>query len=163
MLYDLCSDRLVVWEPAAEAFIEPEEEFVRRFWLIDDFRNITYEFINTLPENNSTGTRSGFYHVLYDGIGLQLYKKHSKRIRTSSEEGEYVLGFKKVERLILGEDIWIKKNRDLWSTYPGSKNEIKRFLRSSGIKIQRASDRQIYLTGQFVEELLLKPGMKDPS
>ncbi len=161
MLYDLCSDRLVIWEPAACAFIEPEEEFIRRFWLIDNFLNITYEFINTVPGNNSAGTRSGIYQVLYEGKGLQLYKKHSKKINSSFEMGEYVIRFKKEERLIMGDNIWIKRNRDLWRMYPGIKDEIKGFLRSSGIKIQRASDRQIYLTGQFVEELLLQTGIKD--
>ena len=162
MLYDLCSDRLVIWEPAAEAFIEPEEEFIRCFWLNDNFRHITYEFRNIVPETNPTRTRSGFHQVLFDGKGLQLHKKHTKVFLSSMEMGEYVLEFKQEEKLIRGEDIWIKRNRDLWRNYPGIQDEIKRFLRDSGIKLQRASDRQIYLTGQFVEGLLLQPGITDP-
>ena len=46
--------------------------------------------------------------------------------------------------------------------YPDVKDDIKRFLRSSRINIKYASDEQIQILGQFVDELGRQPEIQDP-
>ena len=166
ILYDLYRDKLIVWEPSTWAFIELEEEFIMRFMLFEKDVNIMYEFINTEPENDTMGIRrAGIYQVLFEGEWLHLYKKHFKSLTETTEMGQYVNQFIKKERLVLrkGNDYFrIERNRNLLKIYPEVKDDIKRFLRSSRINIKYASDEQIQILGQFVDELGLQPEIQDP-
>jgi hypothetical protein len=157
IMYDLSRDKIIVYESAASAFIELEEEFIRQFRLFADDANIVYEFVIPEPENDTSAVRwTGFHQVLFRGRNTELYKKHLRTYAESIENKVSVVRFTKKERLLLrkgGKYYWIKRNRDLLRIYPEVKSDIRRFLRSSGIYIQRAGDDQIRATGQYLDEL----------
>jgi hypothetical protein len=166
ILYDLSRDKIIVYESTLSAFIEMEEEFIRQFRLFADDADIVYEFVIPEPENDTNAVRwTGFHQVLYRGGNTELYKKHLRTYTESIDNKTSVVRFTEKERLLLrkgGEYFWIRRNRDLLKTYPEMRSDIRRFLRSSGIYIQRASDDQIRITGQFVDELNPSPATKDP-
>lgn len=166
ILYDIFRDKIIVYEPPVRAFIELEEEFIRQFILFEGEGEIVYEFIKTEAENDTMGIRwTGFHQVLYKGEGMGLYKKHLKTYTATIENTYSVVRFIKKERLVMrkgDEYVWIKRNRDLLKMYPEVKTDIRRFLRSSQIYIQRASNDQIRTTGQFVDKLGMQPELQDP-
>ena len=166
ILYDIFRDKIIVFEPAVRAFIELEDEFILHFRLFEGDGDHAYEFIIPEVENDTMGIRwTGFHQVLYKGEMMDLYKKHLKTYTATIEDTYSVVRFINKERLVLRKDdeyFWIKRNRDLLKIYPELKADIRRFLRSSGIYIQHASDDQIQITGQFVDQLGLQSEIQEP-
>ncbi len=157
ILYDLFRDKIIVYAPAVRSYIELEGAFILQFSLYDPDGDHVYEFTNPGPGIDSTEIReSGFLQVLYGGERTGLYKRHFK-VLTVYKKGLYSeIRFKKKENLVLrkgNETYQIKRNRDLLQLYPEARQDIRKFLRSSGIYVQQASDEQIKMAGHFLDDV----------
>ncbi len=157
IFYDLYRDRLIVFSKHAKAMVELEEEFITHFQLRVKGNNTTYRFINTnfikgFPES----LWPGFHQVVYDSPGLCFYKKHIKTFSRKPIGGTYVAVFKKKEQLIYRHEdqyIHLRKKKDLLMQYPGSENEIKKYLRGSRFKLKNASDMDLRALGVYLNQL----------
>ena len=135
LFYDAYRDQLIVFSRHASAMIELEKEFITHFQFGINDNNTTYRFINTkfvkgFPES----LWPGFYQVVYDSPGLSFYKKHLKTYFRKPAGTVYTTVFKKQEQLIFKHGdryIHVRKKKDLLLQYPGSENEVKKFLRDS--------------------------------
>jgi hypothetical protein len=157
ILYDIYRDRLIHFSNHVKKMIEVDEEFITHFQLRVEADNTTYRFINTkfikdFPES----LWPGFYQVVYDSPGLCFYKKHIKTYSLRPEGEVYVAVFDKKEHLIYKHDdqyILVRKKKDLLMQYPGSENEIKKYLRGSRIKLKKAGDMELRALGTYLNQL----------
>jgi len=157
IFYDLYRDRLIVFSSHVNAMIELEEEFITHFQLRIKGNNTTYRFINTkfikgFPES----LWPGFHQVVYDSPGVCFYKKHLKTFSRKPKGGAYVVVFKKKEQLIYKHEdryIHLRKKKDLMMQYPGSENEIKKYLRGSRINLKKAGDVELRALGVYLNQL----------
>jgi hypothetical protein len=155
MLYDLSRDKVIVYAPAVRLFIELEGAFVKQFSLYDPDGIHVYEFVHPWTGSDSMDIReTGFLQVLYSGERMGLYKRHFKIFTVEIVETHSEIWFKQKDELVLrkgNETHQIKRNRDIFKLYPEDRHVIRKYLRSSGIYVQQASDEQIREIGQFVD------------
>jgi hypothetical protein len=157
IFYDLYRDRLIVFSSHVNAMIEIEEEFITHFQLRVKDNNTTYRFINTkFIEDFPESLWPGFHQVVYDSPGFCFYKKHLKTYSRKPKGGTYVAVFDKKEQLIYKQKdryIHVRNKKDLMMQYPGSENEIKKYLRESRINFKKAGDVELRALGVYLNQL----------
>ncbi|MCP4311039.1 MAG: hypothetical protein GY790_07240 [Bacteroidetes bacterium] len=157
VLYDSYRDKLIVFSSHVKAMIEIEEEFITHFQLMIKGSNTSYRFINTkfikdFPES----LWPGFHQLVYDSPGLSICKKHLKTFLRKPKGSFYVVVFTRKEHLIFrhgDQYIHVRKTKDLLKQYPGSENEIMRYLRESNIRLKKAGDMELRALGDYLKHL----------
>ena len=157
LYYDISRDRLIVFSRHVNAMIELEEEFITQFQINIESDDTPHRFINTrFIKDYPESLWPGFHQLVYDSPDLCFYKKHMVSFYREPDGNVYVAVFKKREHLIYkhGEQyIHVRKKKDLLTQYPGSENEIKKYLREKGIKLKKAGDTELRALGIYLRQL----------
>ena len=115
LLYDTYRDKLIVYHKVAEALIELEGEFIRRFILFGLEGEL--EFINVQMKKGETGIQhDGFFQVLYESERISLLKKHNKHYAEVLSNKRYQVRFTMQERLVIRKEnryFTLRNKRDL--------------------------------------------------
>lgn len=125
--YDVYNDRLLVQHSALAntPIVMVATEKVSNFHISDRY----FEHLNKkLP----TGVKEGFFELVVERDGLQLYKKHTKKIFKRTDEQILYYEFKEGYFYLLKyQDVYyrFKKVKELGSIFPQKKRELKKLAK----------------------------------
>ncbi|RIV18948.1 hypothetical protein DYU11_25955 [Fibrisoma montanum] len=114
---------------------------------IDSFSLGPHQFVRLVADSlSSSGIRTGFYQVLYDG-SVRLLAKRVKTIREDISSGKYKANFEENTRFFAekkdGTYHEIKTQQSLFGLFPEQEKTLRRYLRTNGIKFRKQRERAI--------------------
>lgn len=148
LMYNLVDDVVVSRHPTRMVNIILEEHLIQSFQLGDDrFVNLTGDQKVLLP---------GIYQVIYDGTSFVSLAKRSKSIynyrngsileRRYSSSVDFYIYFPTEDRAQI-----IRKQSDLFRIAPDSRREIRRLIRSQGLRFKKEPELVIATVLEFID------------
>ncbi len=128
------------------------KDIVDEFYLY--FEDDALHFINYRePETSKMGLKEGFYELVFDG-GLKFVIRHESKefLREGRNNYKYYPKY----YISTGEEFTTYKNRKAFLRLFGNKAEdVKRFIKSSGIKVGKADKFQIVSILKYYDSLIV--------